>query len=569
MRNFQLSALMLIVALTFSLRHAQAQQTAPNAENAQTNNSPLREKAFTVLESLAGQLNTLQSAENRARMGANIADSLWSRDPARARGLFLMVQEDIKSNLSIPDIESAKQTQRFQVFLKLRSDTLERIAKYDAELAFSFFKNTQVDLDKLPYYVAEDQRSIDVRLAQKFAQQSPDLAVRLARESLERELSGEVLAVLYRLRKHKQQALVLYKDIIEKLRDSKLVESWEVRQFTTHLVQAIQPPAIDESAFKELTGFVVTTALQNGCGDKSAPEDKADFCRWAASTLVTVEKFDSRAGRLKRWAPDEEPEGVAPAVMVDLAELMDEGTAQDMLELLDKYPESADEIYARAMNKARQDGDLDQMKKIASDFKGSVERRQMLLEEVANAERVIDITEEQLAEMQTKLNEMPQLEQRMRWLMMMAYQIAPANRKTAMKLMNQADQLVDAMEPGKDYTELKISLATLYCLEKEDRGFAIIESLLPKLNNLVDAAVKLDGYDTSYLRDGEWNMSANGSIGELLTMLSEGAQIFAWSDFDRAMSLTGQFDRAEIRMMAQLKLAQGILGGPHKRRLLR
>jgi hypothetical protein len=91
---------------------------------------------------------------------------------------------------------------------------------------------------------------------------------------------------------------------------------------------------------------------------------------------------------------------------------------------------------------------------------------------------------------------------------------------------------------------------------------------LPKLNSLVDAAVKLDGYDTSYLRDGEWNMSANGSIGELLTMLSENAQIFAWSDFDRAMSLTGQFDRAEIRMMAQLKLAQGILAGPYKRRFI-
>ena len=568
MRNFQLSALMLIVVLTFTSRHAQAQQTTPNAENAQTNNSPLREKAFTVLESLAGQLNTLQSAENRARIGANIADSLWSRDPARARGLFLMVEEDIRSNLAIPDFQSAKQTRRFEVFLKLRSDTLERIAKYDAELAFSFFKNTQVDMDKLPYYVAESERSIDVRLAQKFAQQSPELAVRLARESLGRELSGEVLVVLYRVRKHKQQALVLYKAIIEKLRDSKLEERWEPRQFITTLIQGIQPPAIDEAAFKELTGLVVTTALQNGCEDKSPPEEKLALCHWAASTLATAERFDSRAGRLKRWVEEEQPEAVAPTVMAELADLMDEGTVQDILELVEKYPESADEIYLRAMNKARQEGDLAQMKKIASDYKGSDEKRMILLNEIANAERAVDITEEQLAEMQTRLNEVPQLDQRVQTLTMVAYQIAPANRKTALKLMNQADQLIDAMEPGEKYAEFKISLAMLYCLEKEDRGFAIIESLLPKLNSLVDAAVKLDGYDTSYLRDGEWNMSGNGSVGGLLTMLSQGAQFFAWSDFDRAMSLTGQFDRPEIRMMAQLKLAQGVLAGPYKRRFI-
>jgi hypothetical protein len=35
--------------------------------------------------------------------------------------------------------------------------------------------------------------------------------------------------------------------------------------------------------------------------------------------------------------------------------------------------------------------------------------------------------------------------------------------------------------------------------------------------------------------------------------------------FDRAVSLAAQFERTEIRMMAQLKLAQGILAGPPKR----
>jgi hypothetical protein len=92
-----------------------------------------------------------------------------------------------------------------------------------------------------------------------------------------------------------------------------------------------------------------------------------------------------------------------------------------------------------------------------------------------------------------------------------------------------------------------------------------MESLLPKLNELVDVSVKLDGYETSYLRDGEWNMSANGATGEILTLLSQQAGSFAWCDFDRAVSLASQFERPEIRLMAHLKLAQSILAGPPQR----
>ena len=93
----------------------------------------------------------------------------------------------------------------------------------------------------------------------------------------------------------------------------------------------------------------------------------------------------------------------------------------------------------------------------------------------------------------------------------------------------------------------------------------MMESLMPKLNELIDAAVKLDDFDTHYMRDNEWNMSANGKLGELLNRLSQNAGYFAWCDFDRAVSLAAQFERPEIRMMAQLKLAQAIVAGAPKR----
>ena len=92
---------------------------------------------------------------------------------------------------------------------------------------------------------------------------------------------------------------------------------------------------------------------------------------------------------------------------------------------------------------------------------------------------------------------------------------------------------------------------------------------MPKLNELIAAAAKLDGYDTRYLTDGEWNMTGEGELGRILTFLAQNAAYFAWRDFDRAVNLAAQFDKQEIRIMAQLKLAQGILAGPPKRPRMR
>ena len=90
----------------------------------------------------------------------------------------------------------------------------------------------------------------------------------------------------------------------------------------------------------------------------------------------------------------------------------------------------------------------------------------------------------------------------------------------------------------------------------------MIEPLIAKFNELVAAAAKLDGFDNRYLRDNEWNMTGEGGVGSLLTLMADNAHYFAWFDFDRSVVLCSQFERPEIRMMAQLKLAQGILNGP-------
>ena len=236
-----------------------------------------------------------------------------------------------------------------------------------------------------------------------------------------------------------------------------------------------------------------------------------------------------------------------------------------LLRLAEQYPQIKNTILWRAFELALNSGDLEGAKKAATAYDFSPEAQQRMFAQIEHLKDVATLSEAELEEIQREGDAITDLNKRADYLLDNALRIGANNRTVALKLMDRATEIIEAGKSGSERTRGLISLAMFYCMEKSDRGFAIMESQLPKLNELIDAAVKLDGYETKYVRDGEWNMSANGNLGQILTHLSQNAAYFAWCDFDRAVSMAAQFERSEIRMMAQLKLAQGILAGPPKR----
>lgn len=559
-----LFTLVLILAVVLCPEYAKA-QTRP--DTSQAPNAALREKAFDLLESAAGQLGTLQSAENRARLGANIADSLWKHDEKAARALFALVEEDIRAGLTNRDLQDEKDSQTLRVFLKLRVDTVERIAKYDGELALAFLQSTRFISDPPLHDVIQSEDGLELRLAKRMVSSSPDIAVEFARKSLADGFSEELLRLLRQLnKKHREQALILYKEVVHKLRDVDLSEDLHAQNFAQELVRSFKPPTTDHPTFRELIGLIITQALTNGCGNKVKVEGhKADFCRFVALLLPQLERVDPRATSLKQWIPENEEMNMPPEVVYEFLEIVEDGTIDELLAFAAKNPEIAPQIYAYAVRKAADLGDFEQAKKLVATHITDLEMKRLILAQIEGAHESRLFHEKRLAEMQSLLNQLSRDRDRIQALLAYVNQLAGKNRDAALKFLKQASDIADTMKPGKEQTEIQIRLAMMYCSEKSDRGFEIMESLMPKLNELVDAAVKLEGYETSYMRDGEWNMSANGSVGAALTVLSENAGHFAWCDFDRAVNVAAQFNRSEIRLMAQVKLAQAILAGPPTR----
>lgn len=559
-----------IVAALFCPRPTLAQQI--DSTKTETKEAELREKAVAVLQSLAGQISGLQSPENRARIGLNIGESLWRHDEKRARALFQLVQDDIKLGLQLHQQSELPLSLDLQVFLKLREDAVWRIAKHDAELAFNFLRETfplvkevQSSLDgSLRAEALDKEKGLEVQLGKALARNNPESALSLARKTLAHGFDSGLLAVLRQLNlKHKNDARILYKEIVSTLVQTDLKRDGSALEFSWQLVVYYPPPAADELTFRELLEFLLKSALSAGC----ATPQGAPMCYTIGRAVPAMERyFPTRAARLKHWVPEYIGRGpkVNAEFEFELNELLDEGTVDEILALVAKYPGVEGEIVFSAMRKAESTGDFERAQKIANDYNGDPATRERLNARVEAYEINKAVSQEQLDRIQRELSQLPLMAQ-MDMLLNVANHTAPHDPKTSLRFLAQIREKADNLTSGKDQTRAQIASAIVYCLAKSDQGFAIMEAMVPKLNELIAAGAKLDGYDTKYLRDGEWNMSAAGETGDLLTMLANNAGFFAWYDFNRALSLAAQFERGEIRMMAQVKLAQGILAGRVKR----
>jgi len=543
-----------LLLLSFSARAQEAQRGVSESEVAS-----VRKKAIELLGSLAGQVESLRSTENRARIRSNIAALLWSHDEKRSRSLFALVEEDIKAGYNESDPEDARHHHTLKVFGNLRRDTLDRISKHDPELALAFLRATRFPSHiQLPFDMKDGDKSLELRLATQIVAKNPELALKLGRQSLAKGFSPQLLPVLAQLqRKDKATALGFYKEIVDKLKTASLAHDSLATHIAVSLARSFPLPESDEAIYRDLLGMLLTTALDNGCADAKDDEGPS-ICYQIGPVVARLDKyFPSRAEPLRRWAQyDRVHEG--PEVWDEIQEAIGEGTVNDILALAVKYPEMQSQVRMAAIRRAGDLGDLAKARQIASEVPDEEQRRYML-EQIERDEMRRTVNAEKLAAIQQQLTRFRNNYERINFLLYTAGQIGGNDRKAALGLLNQAGQIIGSSKPGKNLLEAQIALATQYSSLKSDRGFAIMESVLPKLNELVTAAAALDGFENNYLRNGEWNMTAEGTVGATLTRLAQNAGAFAWLDFDRSVNLAGQLERPELRLMAQLKIAQGVL----------
>ena len=349
----------------------------------------LRQKAYTALESLAEEIGSLRSGENRARLGSNIAMSLWPHNKAKARQLFDTVTKEIQAGLARDDDDLNRSLAKPN-FVKLREDTALRIGMFDPEWAMQFLEGTKpVDV----YIRDEDRYALNLRLAIVFAGNNPDLALKLGRESVQHAVvSPAQLELIYVLnKKSRDHASALFAEMVKVAPYRAIRSTMKYEQFYISLARLVEPGLGRDPAFRDLMNYFTDLALEAGCGKKNYV-DNDGFCYRLGLVVPFMEKVDPKRaaplqhlGRKAAWPYEWIQE------LSQYGDAYENGTVEDLLAIIPKFPEFREAGQIFVIRKVFESGDFERARKLTKEFPWEDPSAKTFIEKlIADAEHIVN-----------------------------------------------------------------------------------------------------------------------------------------------------------------------------------
>ncbi len=284
--------LMSLILLSFTFLSAQITLPTQLASEKEKVQKELEKQVLKVLEDTVSEAETLKLANNRAIVYAIAGDLYWKFDEKRARELFRRSGNEILA--ANADAEKEKKEsdgsdyEEFFDSTDVRNDVLPMIAKHDADLAIVLLAQTR------PAKIAEalakaaqpnakqnngmfnfnpDQYRVqrEIALEQSFAvlaaEQNPDKAIKLIKDSLSKGISWNVLPLLQKLnKKDEKKAALLADDVVAKILDTDLTKKSDDLSAAIRFVQfSTDPNAPKNSKEKE---FKFTDTQLRSIADK-------------------------------------------------------------------------------------------------------------------------------------------------------------------------------------------------------------------------------------------------------------------------------------------------------------
>lgn len=526
-------------------------------------------KALDLIESLSEQVSNLHSPTNRLRAQCTVADLLWTRDEKRARSLFSAAVTQLAARISEIDYSDVEVYQELNRLNQLRQELIMRIAAHDAELAVAALRQTRFPTDSVSRlrgnFDFQYEANLEMNVAGAIVSKDPAAALKLARGSLARGISWNVINFLPQLYQKDQKAgQDLFQDIVARIKNENISRSTELANNAWNLLNIFQPPQADEDTYRDLLttvlGYILGASRQTQTGISMAQ----NFYHQLDRIAPLIEKYaPSRVAELRDWSQAVE-RTLDPQVKMyqDLNKISQNGTVDEMLALASKYPpEFRNLLYQNAAWKAVTSGDTARAKEIAEMIPDPVQRRQVM-DQLENQTANAAEGNNRIVEARRLVDKAKNVGQKIEILVRAANTLAgEGDKKSALDLLNEAKNILVASPQSAAQLMGRVRLAQAYLKVDPDQSFSILQPLIVKLNELVAAAAILDGIDFQYLKDGEWVMPGFNNLGNVINSLDQTLAALGQADFDRARSLADQIERPEMRLLIEIDLAQITLGG--------
>ncbi len=589
--------LLLCLALFVGTLAAQISTPTPSQAEKTAAQKELEKRVIEMLDQVAADAPTLKLAQNRAVVFAMAGDLYWQFDEKRAREMFRNSAGDMINANTEAEKEKKDTEDPFAGMLDFNTDPrnaiLPLVAKHDADLALEIMVQTRSAklveaMAKASQPTAKEQGFFEfnpdqfkvrqeIALEQRFAvlaaEQNPDKAIKLIKDSLAKGVSFNVKQLLEKLyEKDKKKAQSLADDVIAKIVDTDLSKKLEDLQTAIQFLQSATnpntPKSPDKSKFsfsdqqlKDIANKLANTFLQTGQMplqlsmsmirimkdlEKFIPERMPVLKQKQADVMKGLPPEFSRLQQQEKiWNPNSTPEEIlanwpkynemertmaGSSLVMKIAQVDDDARAKSLIDQIpdEKTRDQARERYESAkIGRASAEGKLDDAKKMISNL---TKKKTQIQKYVA--------------------------------LAIEFYKKGGDNDKeTAAGLMRDARALMSEYPEDEDELNDLMEIVKGYAIVNPDDSFRLFEPVVDQINDYLQASAILSKYNkrNRNFKKGELVLKVSGYSGDsvLLFRYIKQMQMMGKADLNRMATLTDRFQRSDARTIVKLFVVQG------------
>src|SRR5215831_8168744 len=226
-------------------------------------------------------------------------------------------------------------------------------------------------------------------------------------------------------------------------------------------------------------------------------------------------------------------------------------------------PQIQSRLYQSAAQRAIDEGNIDKAVDIATNHLDE-NGRNAIMQAVDFKKLTTTASAEKLNEIKQKLAALPSDNDRIKYLIDLAKATQKDNPKLAQKFMDDARNLVSRRAMDYDDFGNQIKVADAYATVDPKKSFEILDAGIAQLNELLQAATVLNGFEVDVFKEGELTLRSDSDLIGMVARFGGELAALAKVDFEGARGAADRFQLPEPRMNAKLMIAQGILGTrPH------
>jgi hypothetical protein len=334
-------ALIILTGFTFSIAQISPTESKSEKEKIQ---KELEAQVLKMLDLAVSDAGTLKLAENRAVVYAIAGDLYWKFNEKRAREFFRNSANDIVFGNDEAEKDKKNSDDPYAGvfdYEDIRNEILPLIAKHDADLALELLvqtrsakltealakalqPNTKQDGGMFNYspekYRVQQEIALEQRFAVLAAEQNPDKAIKLIKDSLAKGISWNVLPLLQKLnKKSEKKAGELADEVIRKIADTDLTKKREDLSAAIRFLQYATNPntsktikekqfKFSESQLKDLANKIADTFLQ--------PSNSLEITMGMAQIMPSLEKLAPEKMPLLKQKQEEVMKNLPPEFSV-------------------------------------------------------------------------------------------------------------------------------------------------------------------------------------------------------------------------------------------------------------